>query len=266
MKVILYTKEFNEKIEERVDVILSPQFYWIKKITLPLKKLSDAKSLAKTLFNLKEEEYLFGAFKIEGEFYAYAIKKKLNLKIDKKFINNIYLAQTELYQYDKIEISPNHSIQKIEGLLFCFPNNNIDKKEKIPHIETILNELKLSKNRVAIFDSIEIDKKSIISAIAVFLLLNLSFMIKIYNNKSGIEELEVKKEEFIKRYNLPSTTFQIESILNSLISVEKKQNLIRKKLEQLSKRGEKITYLAYKNGEIIYKTIDKKIKRFKIDK
>ena len=78
------------------------------------------------------------------------------------------------------------------------------------------------------FDSIEIDKKSIISAIAVFLLLNLSFMIKIYNNKSGIEELEVKKEEFIKRYNLPSTTFQIESILNSLISVEKKQNLIKK--------------------------------------
>ena len=120
MRVILYTEDFNEKINEPVDVILSPQYYWIKKIDIPIKSLKDAKKIAKSMFKLNDN-YLYDAFELNGSFYAYAIDKNLNLNIDKKFINSIRLAQTELYNYDSFNVSKNHSIQKIEDLLFCFP-------------------------------------------------------------------------------------------------------------------------------------------------
>lgn len=248
MKPILYTKDFKEKIDSKVDVILSPQFYWIKKIDIPVKSLKDAKKLSKSLFKL-DESYIFDAFYLDGKYFAYAIKKDLKLNIPKKYINSIRLAQTELYNYDTIKIPPKHSIKKIDDLLFCFPFE--DKGE---NIDKILSNIKLSNHKINL-NKIEIDKSLIVISSLIFLLLNGAFIIKTVKNKKAIKSLEEKKENLISKYNLPSTTFELDSIISNLKSKYQKQIKIKKDLEFIThtplKRNEKVTYLALKNS--VYK-------------
>ena len=243
MRVILYTKDFSEEINEPVDVILSPQYYWIKKIDIPIKSLSDAKKIAKTMFKL-DESYIYDAFKTEDGFYAYAIKKNLQLNIDKKYIISLRLAQSELYMYDKINVSQNHSIQKIDGLLFCFP-----KTQNAPEIEDVLKEIKLSKNTVNLYNRINIDKSLSILGIIIFLLFNAIFILKTIQNKKALFELQKQKSEFIKKHRLPKTTFQLKAMLSELEKTDKEQKKIKKALEFITKtplkKGEKFTLLSY---------------------
>lgn len=241
--MILYTKDFNENINEPVDVILSPQYYWIKKIDIPIKSLKDAKKIAKSLFKL-DEGYIYDAFELDGKFFAYAIKKDLNINIDKKYINSLRLAQTELYGFDKINVSDNHSIQKIDDLLFCFPY-----VQDAEHIDDIIPKLSLSKHTVNLYNRIKIDKSVLITLAVIFFFINAAFLLNYIKNSNTLKQIEAKKENLIKKYRLPATTFQLDSILNSLKKEDIKQSKIRKDLEFITKtplqNGEKFLDLSY---------------------
>ena len=140
MKIVFYTKHFDKEIKEKVDVILSPEFYWINKIDLDIKSLKEAKKIAKNMFDLDKDKYIFEAIKLDNKFFAVAIKKDLNLKIDKKYINSIRLAQVELYKYEALK-SKNKTLKKVDDILFCFPETN----ENLKSIEEAIKEIKLSK-------------------------------------------------------------------------------------------------------------------------
>jgi len=246
LRAILYTKDFNENIKEPVDVILSPQYYWIKKIDIPIKSLKDAKKIAKTMFKL-DENYYYGAFETDGKYFAYAIDKNLKLDIDKKYINSIRLAQSELYNYDKLNVSDQHSIQKIDDLLFCFPY-----EENAEHINEILPKINLSKHKINLYNNINIDKGILVSAALLFIVLNAGLLLNYFYNKKALKNLQTKKDQIIKKYSLPKTTFQLDSILNSLKNEDSKQKKIRKNLEYITKtplkQNEKFLSLSYSNG------------------
>jgi len=246
LRAILYTKDFNENIKEPVDVILSPQYYWIKKIDIPIKSLKDAKKIAKTMFKL-DENYYYGAFETDGKYFAYAIDKNLKLDIDKKYINSIRLAQSELYNYDKLNVSDQHSIQKIDDLLFCFPY-----EENAEHINEILPKINLSEHKINLYNNINIDKGILVSAALLFIVLNAGLLLNYFYNKKALKNLQTKKDQIIKKYSLPKTTFQLDSILNSLKNEDSKQKKIRKNLEYITKtplkQNEKFLSLSYSNG------------------
>jgi len=253
LKVILYTKDFNETINEPVDIILSPQYYWIKKIDIPIKSLKNAKKIAKNLFKL-DNTYIYDAFELDNKFFAYAIKKNLKLNIDKKYINSIRLAQIELYKYDKINVSKNHSIQKIDDLLFCFPS-----LENAPHIKDIINHIELSKHTVNLYNRLNIDKFLLINTGIIILLINVFFLLGYIQNKTAIDKLNRKKENILKKYNLPTTTFQLNSILDDLNKENKRQIKLRKNLEFITntplKNNEEFISLSYdKNFHVKIKT------------
>jgi hypothetical protein len=216
----------------------------VANIKIPVKSLNEAKKLAKNIFKLDEKKYKFFALKIDNDYYAIAIEKNLNIKIDKKYIKNIYIAQSELKDFDCININDKYTIKKIDNLLFCFP-----KEECKNDINQILQNIKLSKNKINIFNSIEINKKQ-------FFLFNLSiFIIAVYFIIQGIEykkeinNLQTENLNLLKENNLPKTTFQLNSILSNLENEFKKQQKIKKSLEVISstplKKNEyflKITY------------------------
>jgi hypothetical protein len=247
LRKILYTKFFNEKINEKVDVILSPEFYWIKKIDIPIKSLKDAKKIAKTLFNL-EGDYIYDAFEIESKFFAVALPKNLKINIPEKYINSIRIAQTELFNYECIKIDENHYIQKFEDLLFCFPT----PKENCISLQQALKEIKLSNKKFNI-NRLEIDKSVIIGVVLIFLLINISLILKTYSIKKEIENIQQKTEEFLNKNSLPNTSFQLNSILNNLKNSFQKQLEIKEKLNIISKtplkKGEYFKELSFKQNE-----------------
>lgn len=226
MKKILYTKDFNEKIKEPVNVILSPEFYWIKKINIPIKSLKDAKKLAKSSFNLKGD-FFYDAFKLKDKFFAVAIPKKLNLKIDKKYIKSIRIAQIEFFDFECIKVNENYYLKKIDDLIFFFPTPS---KNCIP-LKEALEKIKLSNKTF----SQKINKTLLVYAGIIFILLNSALLIKAYSNNLEAKKLSLKTENFLKKHNLPPTSFQLNSILNDLKTKVKKQEKIKKDLEFFSK-------------------------------
>jgi len=229
LKTILYTKDFNEDIKEPVNVILSPQFYWIKKIDIPIKSIKEAKKLAKNLFKLDEKRYKFFALKIDNNYYAIAIEKDLKLNIDKKYIKNIYIAQSELKNFNCINVNEKYIIKKIEDLLFCFP------KEKCQNnINEILKNIKLSKNRINLLNNIEIDKKSFFFINLSILFIAIYFFIQGFAYKKELENIKLKQHQLFENSNLPKTTFQLQSILNNLKSKYQNIQKIKKDLEILT--------------------------------
>lgn len=226
-KVIIYTKDFNKKINYPVDVILSPSFYWIKKIDIPIKSLFQAKKIAKNLFDLEEKEYIFDAIKIGNKYFAIAINKNLDLKIDKKYIKSLRLAQVELYNYECINITDKNSLKKIEDILFCFPKDeNCKKFEEIENI-------KLSNYTVSL-DTINLDKSSLFLIFASFIFIIVYFLIGIVEYKKNLNSLK-EKEASLSKYNLPLTTFQLDAIYANLKNIDNTQKRIRKDLEIFSK-------------------------------
>jgi len=229
LKTILYTKDFNEDIKEPVNVILSPQFYWIKKIDIPIKSFKEAKKLAKNLFKLDEKRYKFFALKIDKNYYAIAIEKDLKLNIDKKYIKNIYIAQSELKNFNCINVNEKYIIKKIEDLLFCFP-----KEECQNNIDEILKNIKLSKNKINLLNTIEINTKNFILINLSILFIAIYFFIQGFAYKKELENIKIKQHKLFENSNLPKTTFQLKAILNNLQSKYKNIQKIKKDLEILT--------------------------------
>ena len=227
MKAILYTRNFNEKIKEKVDVILSPQFYWIKKIEVGV-SLKEAKKMAKYFFKLDEKEYIFDAFEINNQFFAIALKKDLNLKIDKKYINSIRLAQIELFNFDCIDVG-NYLIKKIDDILFCFPKKN----EKCININEILKNIKLSKYTFNIYNIVNIDKNILFYLISSLIIFNIFFFIKGISYKKELVKIETKKIS-LKKYNMPLSLYQLDSIYIALKNEDNRIIKIKKVLAFLS--------------------------------
>jgi hypothetical protein len=225
-KVIFYTKDFNENINSAVDVILSPQFYWIKKIDIPVKNLFQAKKIAKNMFDL-EGEYIYDAFKAGDKYYVIAIEKNLNLNIDKKYIKSLRIAQKEFYEYDCIEVSDKYSIKKVDDIFFCFLNEG-----NCPKIDEIIKNIKLSNYTLSL-DTINLDKSSLILFFISFIFIISYFIIGTVVYKKDLMLIENKKAN-LSKYNLPLTSFQLDAIFNDLKDIDTKQKKIKKALEIFS--------------------------------
>jgi len=239
LKIIFYTKNFDEEIKEKVDVILSPEFYWINKIDLDIKSLKEAKNIAKNMFDLDKDKYIFEAIKLNNKFFAIAIQKDLNLKIDKKYINSIRLAQVELYKYDALK-SKNKTLKKVDDILFCFPETN----ENLKSIEEAIKEIKLSNYKIN-FNYLNLDKSTIFYIFFSLIMINLFFFIQGFFYKKELNKLQQKKEYLSKRYNLPLTTYQLNSIYSSLKNQDEEIKKIKKALELFSKMRLKFEKLEF---------------------
>jgi len=230
LKQVLFTK--NTKLSQKSDIILSPQFYWIKKITIPIKSLKDAKKIAPNFFKLDKDKFIFDAIKIEDKFFAIAFQK--DLKLPKKFINSIRLAQIEYFNYDCVSVGE-YTLKKIDDIIFMFPqkSNCIDYRE-IP----------LSKHKYTLFE------KNYITQIAIILLiLNIGIFLSSVALKKEISKLEEKKYTFLTKNSLPLTSFELNSILKDLEKKYKNDLLLKNKLKIISntplKKGEFFKILKY---------------------
>lgn len=263
MKAVLLTKDFDEDIKEKVDIILTPQFYWVKKIDIDIKSLKEAKKIAKNLFDLKDDEYIYDAVRLKNHIFAFAIKKNLEIKIEKRYINSIRLAQVELFDYECINLG-NKTLKKVNDILFCFPKLESDCKR----IEDILKDIKLSKYRVNL-DYVNIDKTTLFYLFSSLLILNLYLFSQGYFFKKELIDIEKKRDFLSQKYNLPTTSYQLNSIFNKLKKEKDRIESIKKSLEIFSKKRVKLEKLEF-DSKYFYieiaskKSLDDKFKEFKI--
>jgi len=245
-KILFFTKNSPKYFTGEYSIILSPQFYWIKRVKLPVKSEFRAKKLAPSVFEgslPKNEEFLYDVkYEKDRDTFIIIAYSKTHIKdaIRKKIsptakIKGIYFAQHELGELKTcIAIDEEISLGNVDGLLIQVPSKCVDSEE---NVRKYLPKVSLSNKKIKIDSLIDENSKSseMIFYIAILVLLSFSQLLNYFAYSLDLNKYESKKESLIRQYGLPHTSFELNSIKKSLLKEYKKQKNIRDALTKLDK-------------------------------
>ncbi|RXJ68316.1 hypothetical protein CRV08_08680 [Halarcobacter ebronensis] len=239
---IFLTKKSKVLIDDKVNILLSPEFYWVREFEIPIKNKKEALKYLPELFVeiLPDEEYNYYAIKkSENNFLGFAYKNEVILEaikranIKKQNINKIYFAQNELYEYKEFRYLEECFLYTSDDILV---KNPFIECEEYCEIELYLQKLKLSKYKIDINLNFSYIKPKFIYILTIFLsvfiVLNM-FRYFLYND--SYKKIQSKIEKVQKDYNMPKTSFETISILNKMKSEYKINENFREALEYILK-------------------------------
>ena len=259
----------NTKIEvsNKVDIILSPEFYWVRIFDIPVKNITQAKHVFPTLFedildNVSDLSYQ--AIKLdENKYLCFAyINKKIyeaikNSGINLSLVNSVYFAQNECKEFRQFMVEDKSFLYTDDDILVKVPNGilneNINLNENLHH-------LNLSNNKVDIklYNNF-LSSKQIYLILAVSLLFSIINFTKIYDYKNSISLLDEKIELEKQKSNLPSSMIQVDSIISKYKNIAdqeiRKREIISYLLENSSFKLDNISLekdiltLVYQNSD-----------------
>ncbi len=248
--------------QNRVDVILTPSFYWVKKLSLPVDSIKQAKKLLPGIFEecLPDGDFSYYVYKKENEFIAFAynddeiIKKLKELGIYDK-TDSVRFFQSEFENEEDDFLIDGSCLKKENGIY-------VELSEKFcqnPKSTTLPQKLSKHKIDLEIYKSF-IDKSTlykVVGIIALFLLLNIIQTVVI---SSKISKLEKEKEKIFQKYSLLPSSFQNRAILKKWKKTDKKQIKIRNILKNVLTKTKNISSVKVENKKItiLYEDIKNK--------
>lgn len=240
--IFFITRDFNKKIISKSNIILSPEFYWAKKVSLNVSFAYEVKKMAPSLFDgiLPHGDFEYSVFKLNKNDYivtAYdmtSIKEKLKqLKIDMDLIEKIYLAQSEFFGNDiSIRVNETCGMTSLDNIMIFTCLNFIDSDV---HMDDVIKTKKLTQNHIYSKQNIKIAPKQITLLLWIVFLLNFIVILDIVKLHKSNNKIQFQKENFIKDHSLPQTSFQLKSIQNELQIIDKKQVDLRESIYYASK-------------------------------
>lgn len=217
--------------DERVNVILSPSLYWVKKLSLPVKNVRDAKKLLPSIFEdiLPRGNYNYFIYQQGDVFFAFAYEDKMILDllsekgISDSNVKNVYFAQSELSFIDgTVTINKTQKICLKDGLIILL----CDWVEKVEDVN--LEDIKLSKNHIVLaqFGHI-VDNNSLYTIGLILLMLVVLVTTEYLVTSHKIDKITDLKDKLFEKHNLQPTTLQNENILKKYLSIHSKQIKLR---------------------------------------
>ena len=219
-------------LDGKVNIILSPALYWVKRVSLPVKYLHEVKPLIPSLFEdqLPEGKYSYTAYKDGEDFliFAYNDKEILDLITSKEInsanINNIYLAQSEFKDLQApVRISENSILSVQDGVVVKLPAL---LAPDAPQLD--LSEHHFSKQAIHLtrFNQIA-DKRSQVIFASILIFLIVMFATEWLITASKVDNIMEKQAAVFSEHNLQSTFFQNEAIQAKLNAIFERQTRIR---------------------------------------
>ncbi len=218
-----FSKSSQITSDSKVDLILSPEFYWVRVFAIPVKSKHDALDVVPTLFEdilpfgefsyhvVKQEEDKYLCFAYENEIILEYIKKS-NLNLSQ--ISNIYFAQTEFKDVGRFSSNEDTFIYTQDAILIKVPSLLV---EDTVNINEVLDTHKLTANKIKIkFYSSLINSKYIYTFVFIFAVLITLNTFKYLLYDKNISMLELKSAQVKKSYNLPLSMLETNSVVSKM--------------------------------------------------
>lgn len=219
-------------LDEKVNVILSPKYYWVKKLTLPVKYVRDAKKLLPSIFedSLPEGNYSYYVYK-EGEFFfAFAYDDKLILDamqakgITLSNVADVFFAQSELgFIEGALKVNETQSIYLKDEIVVLLPccwieeSGDLDLESVTPSNHSIT---------LAQFGHI-IDSKSIYKIGAIISVLIVLVLVEFFITNKKVNELTTLKDNLFSKAKLQPTMLQNKAMLKKYKNIHEDQMKLR---------------------------------------
>ena len=235
----------EQSLSDTVDIMLTPQFYSLKKETLPLKYAFQAKKIAPSLFDgLLEntEKYDYLVYK-EGEawvFIAYNLKAINHFLVSKGIrseqIGKIFFAQQALNSFTApVLLGAKDALAAIDGSVVLIPQTALQEGT-----ETLtLDESFKPKNGVVLQGAFNtfISKKQAITLATLFILFALAFFVEGWRYSRGSEVTKAEIEDLIEEYPTLQSQYTRKSIAEKYRAIDKNE---RKKRDTIKTLGSMI--------------------------
>lgn len=230
--IFLDTDSKDFFITEKVNVILSPSLYWVKKVSLPVKYIREVKSLIPSLFEdiLPEGNYNYFTYKKEDYFFIFAYEDKVILDtlkakgISPAQVNNVYFAQSEFEEISiPLKINKDKSIYLKDSLVILLPSV-WTQAEEVLDIDTV----SLSKHFIRLnqFGHI-VNNKSLYTLMFILALIISIVGVEYFIVHDKIAKTKSLRDELFVKNNLKSTMIQNRSMLKEYTALHERQMLFR---------------------------------------
>ena len=235
-RIFLSSKTVFKSLEsKKIEIIVSPEFYWVRKFNIPVKNETQARHVLPTLFEdiIDEKSTLtYSAIRLENnEFlcFAYSNKKVYeaikNAGIPTSNISSVYFAQNECHKFKSFVSDDLSFIYTKENILVKVPNNIIVQKEELTKG---LKTIKLSNHKLQIkFYNNILNSKIYYSFLTIFSIIIFLNLVKSFSYSNQADNLLQKEKELKVAASLPASKIQTKAIL------EKYEKTIN---DELSKR------------------------------
>lgn len=256
------TSKITLLIDEPIDIILSPSFYWVRKEELPVKSVYAAKKLVASIFEpiLPEGNYSYHVVKRDGFFELFAyddvfIVSTLEAKgIKTSQINAIYFIQNEINTQEKsVTINESVGMLNTNGIWSILPVQYLH--DGVP-LETILKTIERPKEKISIdiFKNFVLEEGQLYKIIACFVALMMIYGVEHWSLKREFSVASITQYKIMDDYNLPKTSMQLEGLRRDLLSEEKSQTLLRQEIKQMLSlpllEGERWSELSVKKNSV----------------
>lgn len=239
--IIFLCSDTKIEVSHKVDIILSPEFYWVRIFDIPVKNITQARHVFPTLFEDildNVTDFSYQAIKLdENKYLCFAyINKKIyeaikNSGINLSFVNSVYFAQNECRNFKQFTVEDKSFLYTHDDILVKVPNGILSEDIDLNKNQDQIN---LSNNKIDIklYNNI-LSSKQIYLIVAVSLLVSIINFAKIYDYKNSISLLDEKIGLEKEKSNLPSSMIQVDSIINKYKSIS----------DQEIKKREVLSYL-----------------------
>lgn len=260
------------KVADKINIILTPSYYWIKRAYLEVKFSSAALKYAPSIFEgmLPEGNYAYYAVKTKKEFVFFAydpdeIISSLKQKgIQASQIAGIYFAQNEMTGITSpIQCNATDAIVLHNGTVLQVKKYLVDESTLKRSLDDVkqLSKHKITLSKSSITHSIK-ELRPLIIVLGALIILFTTQLFMSFNQ----EEILKSKPSVFKEYKLPETFLQNSSIEKKLRQDFKAQKSFRKLFFAILKlplsERQKVINLSYEKNKfsIIFEGDDAKLR------
>lgn len=240
-KIFLTSNTKIKNLSTKIDIIVSPEFYWTRKIEIPVKTVAQAREVLPSFFEdiidevsnltyqvIRLEENLFLCFAFSNKKIYEAIKGS-NIPIPN--ISSLYFAQNECKKFDYFKIDGQNFMYTSDGILIKIPpslaSGAIDLKK-------VLKDIKLSSHRLQmkLYNAVLSTKVyyNFFVILAILTLVNftkyLSYSFEVDKDINSIEKLKTQN-------SLPQSTIAANAIVNKYNEAINKQKSKREAISYI---------------------------------
>jgi len=240
--LLVYKNMPEQSLSDAVDIMLTPQFYSLKKETLPLKYAFQAKKIAPSLFDgLLEntENYDYMVYK-EGEiwvFIAYDLEAINHFLVSKGIrpeqVGKIFFAQQALDSFTApVLLGAKYALAAIDGSVVVIPQAALQEDART----MTLDEHFTPKHGVVLQGAFNafISKKQAITLATLLTLFALAFFVEGWHYSEGSEVTKAEIETLLKEYPALQSQYTRKSIAEKYRTIDKNERKKRDTVKTLA--------------------------------
>lgn len=222
------------KVEDKINIILTPSYYWVKRAYLEVNFTSSALKYAPSVFEgmLPEGDYDYYAVKTTTEYIFFAYEPDLIISslhdkgIQSTQIAGIYFAQNEMLNItNPIQCNEEDAIVVHNDTVLQVPKYLVNESTLKRNIEEIKE---LSKHKIILQStSTSNSVKKLAPLLSILAVLVLLYATQLFFTYAQQEKLQANASVF-EAYGLPSTFVQNSSIEKKLSKSFQEQKSFRK--------------------------------------